>query len=631
MRSLDKDKVNGKHSGKIFFFSLLSWLILLGLLTLPGECRAESSLNSAWLNLVNLENLSPESLQSAIDQFRLSQQQNNIKNASIYSLALLKMAEVKKISPEVKRTLTRAAISISPDYSFPETAYCRLMFRQHKYLKSLASLVRASYKFIKNPLENLYASTFFWLALSFIPLSLLFFSALFFSVKYYRAFSEMGDLKLSHNGGLTTLFLTIALAMLIIFLPAPLLGLLILSVALSLFATRRDILILTLLTTSLLIVPFTYEKGMASLLALDSSFFKTARFSTSGIEITENENVLNKPATNQSQLALQLFSQAEAARRRREYAKAEIFLKKIISNKIELGAAYNNLANLYILQGNYKASEALFIKAANLEKNSGIPYYNLSITYIQQHFDLRKSSRALEMAFKRDPKLSLIKASTDNSESELRTGVRLLFMNLPDDFYSRYADTQSNRAIYLPEFLRQVLFPGANKIIYLFLVVLSIGALAHLFREAPTNRRICSDCGRLFHPVRIAQKKRCPLCYMNKNSTAGTLLLDFSRIKKDPTLQHLSNIILVIISLLFPGFYPFLTGHTLAASGLMLAATLWLYNFFICQTAIMAPFPPATAWFSFVFPFLVWSVNLIFLIVLIASQKRHHTFLRSMS
>jgi tetratricopeptide (TPR) repeat protein len=631
MRELKKNRVRFKKYEEIFYFTLLNLLILLSLLSYPGKCWANSSLQESWHGIVNLQTISTNSLQPVIKQFISVQQQNNIKNASIYSLALLKMAEPEKCSPQIKELLTSAAISVSPDYSFPETAYSKLMFQQHRYLKSLMSLFRAIAKFHRNPLESLYASTFFWLALAFITLTMLFCTALLFSIKYYRAFCDMGDLVLSHNSGLTTLLTTITVSIIIVILPAPLPGLLILSVFLALLATRRDILTLIILITSLLIVPFAYEKGMASLLALNSSFFKVARSSTSGINIPENEDVLNKPATNQSQLVLQLFSQSESARQRREYAKAEIFLEKITSNNIKIGAVYNNLANLYILQGNYRESEALFLKAAELEKDSGIPFYNLSTTYIQQNFDLQKSAQALEMAFKRDPSLSLTHTTKNNSESELGTGIKLLFMSLPDDFYRHYADTQPNRAIYLPEFLHQALFPGANKLFYFFLVICSLFCLGYIFFETPANRRICSDCGRLFHPIQMLTERRCPLCHMNNISTANTQLNHISKIKKYPILQPLSNVILLVISVLIPGVYPFLTNHTLLASGLMISAIIWFYNILIYQTTIMTPFPPSSTWFCFIFPLIVWSINLAVLAVLIIHQKQHHNFLRGMS
>ncbi|MCK5915270.1 MAG: tetratricopeptide repeat protein, partial [Deltaproteobacteria bacterium] len=458
---------------RICFSVFLTILFLLCTLGNPTGAQADTDLKDAWQKIVSAPTTSVDTLQPVINQFIHKQHLSNIENASIYSLALLKIASRDNLQPSVKKLLTMAAITISPGYSFPETAYSRLMFQQHSYLKSLASLFRAIRKFQGNPLEHLYASTFFWLALAFTPLILLFLSALCLSIKYYRAFCEMGDLKLSHEERLITVAAAVAIAIVIIVLPAPLLGLLLLSLVLAVLATRRDIITLTLLVISLLVVPLAYEKGMASLLALDSSFFKAARFSSFGIDDQDNEAYLRQPAINKSQLTLQLFSQAESARQRREYDQAEIFLEKIISNRTKIGAVYNNLANIYILQGHYKKSAPLYLKAAEIEKNSGIPYYNLSRTYIQQDFDLKKSSQALEMAFKRDPGLSTTQIS-NNSESELQTGTRLLFMSLPDNFYRHYAEAQPNKDVYLPELLKQALFYGANKALYFMLVILSV-------------------------------------------------------------------------------------------------------------------------------------------------------------
>jgi tetratricopeptide (TPR) repeat protein len=434
----------------------------------------------------------------------------------------------------------------------------------------------------------------------------------------------MGYLYLSQKGGLAILLSSLVAALLIIIVPTPLIGLLLLTAAIALLATRRDIIVLTILTTALLVVPFAYEKGMASLLALDSSFFKAARLSTSGINRPENDAGLRQPATNQSQLALQLFSQAESARQRQEFSQAEVFLEKIIANKIEIGAVYNNLANIYLLQGKSKNSEKLFIKAANLEKSSGIPYYNLSRAYIQQSFDLKKSSQALEMAFKRDQSLSADDSTDGNFTAKLKNRNKLIFMSLPEDFYRRYADAQPNKDIYLPEFLHQLIFPGTGRTLYFALVILTIIGLFYLERQAPSNRRICSECGRLFDPIQKLKEKQCPVCYLKQQSQTGSQLKNMADSAKRPVIS-LPNVCRTAAGALLPGFYPLITGNTYIAAALMTPAILWLYNFLICQTEIMAPFPPSTKWLISVAPFLIWMVNLIVLIMLITYRQRHNT------
>lgn len=628
MPALKTIRVHPLKGKKVSFLGFLTTLILIWLFAYPTECRANPELNHLWHDIIQAATASPESLQNAIDQFTSRQQQNDIKNATLYSLALLKLTENNELTPANRDILAAAAITISPDFSFPETAYSKLAFREHRYLTSFISFFKAVKKFRSNPLESLYAATFFWLAAVFTPLTLLFFFALFLSIKYYRAFCEMGYLNLSRKGSLAVLLSSLMAALLIIIVPTPLVGLLLLAVTIALLATRRDIIFITILTTTLLIVPFAYEKGMASLLALDSSFFKVARLSTSGINIPENVAKSRQPATNQSQLALQLFSQAESARQRQEFSQAEVFLEKIISNRIEIGAVYNNLANLYLLQGRAKESEKLFIKAANLEKSSGIPYYNLSRAYIQQSFDLKKSSQALEMAFKRNPGLSADDTPDDNLTTKLQNRNRLLFMSLPENFYRRYADAQPDKDIYLPEFLNKLIFPGTGRKLYFLLVMLTIGSLFYLGRRAPANRKICSECGRLFHPLQKLKEKQCPVCYLKKQSQTGSQLRDITDRPNRPTLS-LPTIVRLALGTLLPGFYPLISGNTYIAAGLMIPAILWLYNFIICQTRIMAPFPPSTEWLIFIVPLLVWTANIITLIMLTLYRQRRNIFSRS--
>ncbi len=628
MSALKSIRVHRLKDERVCFPGLLGILILIWLFAYPAGCQANTDLNHLWQAIIQTATSSPDSLQNAIDKFTSRQQQNDIKNATLYSLALLKLTEHNDLTPANKDILATAAITISPDYSFPETAYSKLTFRQHRYLTSFKSFFKAVKKFRNNPPESLYASTFFWLAAVFTPLTLLFSFVLFLSIKYYRAFCEMGYLNLSQKGGLATLLSSLIAALLIIIVPTPLIGMLLLTAAIALLATRRDIIAITILTTTLLIVPFAYEKGMASLLALDSSFFKAARLSTSGISTPENDAKLRQPATNQSQLALQLFSQAESARQRQKFSQAEVFLEKIISNRIEIGAAYNNLANLYLLQGKAKDSEKLFIKAANLEKKSGIPYYNLSRAYIQQSFDLKKSSQALEMAFKRDPSLSADDSPDDNLTAKLQNQNKLIFMSLPENFYRRYADAQPDKDIYLPEFLNQLIFPGTGRTLYFVLVMLTIGSLFYLGRQAPANRRICSECGRLFHPIQKLKEKQCPVCYLKKQSQTGSQLKNITNSANHPTVS-LPTIGRLSVGALLPGFYPLISGNTYIAAGLMIPAILWLYNFIICQTKIMAPFPPSTEWLIIIVPFLIWTANIITLILLTVHRQRRNTFSRS--
>ena len=591
----------------------------------PVSSRGSDHLETAWQEIIQAPKTSVQFLAPAINHFIQRQRQNHISNATIHSLALLEMATQPDLNEDVKTLLTTAAIAISPNYSFPETAWSNLLFQQQHYLKSLFSLARSCKKFRTNPQESLYTSTFFWFAAAFASLALFFSISLLMTIKYYRAFCEMGRLKLNRQGSFTLLAVTAISAVIIILVPAPLPGLLLLAGGLSLLVSRRDAITLTLLLSTLLIVPLAYEKGMTSLLALDSSFFKAARHTASGLYNKSDETILRQPATNQSQLALQLFSQSESARLREEYAKAAIFLEKIITDKIELGAVYNNLANLSLLQGKPEGTEALYRQAIKLEKTSGIPYYNLSQTFIRQSFDLAKSSQALEQAFKLDPSLNL--APTDNEEFDKQSNIKPIFMALPDNFYRRYADSQPGKNIFLPEFLSRILFPGAGSSLYFTLIILSLGGFIYLAKRAPTNRMICIRCGRLFHPAQEQKEKCCHSCRLNRQSTTSALLVN-AAVKPSRSGNRLWTLMLTVGGVLLPGFYPFITGNIFIAISLLLPALLWVYNILICQTGIMDPLPPSTSWLTLILPLLIWSINLVVL-ALMHFRRQRRSFLRS--
>ena len=602
------------------------WLptLLLLILMWPATCRGDDLLGDAWQEITQAPETSIQFLEPALDHFIRKQRQNHIKNATIYSLALLEMAARPNLKEDVKTLLTTASITISPDYSFPETALCKLLFKQQHYLESWFRLVRAGKKFQTNSQENLYASTFFWLAATFTPLALFFLVTLLMTVKYYRAFCEMGRIKLNRRGNFTLLTITAAVSVIIVLVPAPLLGLLLLTSGISLLMTKRDAIISALLLSILLIVPLAYEKGMTSLLALDSSFLKAARHTASGLYDETDQPLLREPATNRSQLVLQLFSQAEAARLRKEYAKAGIFLEKIIHDKIELGAVYNNLANLYLLQDRPEKTEDLYALAIKLEKTSGVPYYNLSQTYIRQSFDLEKSLQALEQALKLSPDLNQSPVGDqDNRELEQPDNMKLIFMTLPKNFYRRYADSQPDKDIFIPAFLRHILFPGAGSGLYFTIILLSLGGLLYQVKRAPANRRICTLCGRLFYPTRKQKEKSCPACRLSNQPTIATLLGNFEP-QPDPGNRPLT-LMLTAGGILLPGFYPFITGNIFIAIGLLLPTLLWFYNLLIIQTGIMGPFPPSTTWLTLILPILIWSINLVILVLMHYQQQRQNS------
>ncbi|MEA3348346.1 MAG: hypothetical protein U9Q39_04710, partial [Pseudomonadota bacterium] len=234
------------------------WLptLLLLILIWPATCKGDDLLlGDAWQEITQAPETSIQFLEPALDHFIRKQRQNQIKNATIYSLALLEMAARPNLKEDVKTLLTTASITISPDYSFPETALCKLLFKQQHYLNSWLSLVRAGKKFQSNSQENLYASTFFWLAAAFTTLALFFLVTLLMTIKYYRTFCEMGRIKLNRPGNFALLAVTAAAALIVILVPAPLPGLLLLAGGLSLLTTRRDTITSALLLSTLLIVP----------------------------------------------------------------------------------------------------------------------------------------------------------------------------------------------------------------------------------------------------------------------------------------------------------------------------------------------------------------------------------------
>jgi len=570
---------------------------------------------NAWSNLTRLEltdTTTANSLQPSILKLLKARRTCQLSDASLYSLALLELSRRPKISPKVKLALVRAAIFISPHLTFPETALAKLQFQQGHYWDSWCSFLRALKKFRTSQMESFYASTFFWLGLAFIPLALLLLLGFYFSYKYFRVIIEAGDLKLNRSSNQILLALGIILGGLVVIIPAPLPGLLLLVLGLALFASRRDNLLILLSLASLLIIPFAYEQGMTSLLALDSSFFKTSQQNLTGL-VPQQDIQSSQSIHSRSQLILQLYTQAENARLRGNYRQATIFLEKMIDKGVELVPVYNNLGNLYQLLNEPRKSIALYQKAIKLSKDSAPLYFNLSQAYLNASFDLAESTGALEKALQLMPELH----STTNNESKesfQHPLAELKFLPLPQDLYQHYASSLSeNVEIFLPEILSRLVFPGAGRASFLVLIFLSLLLIGTIFWHTPANRSICHCCGRLFFNVRTRQNAK--LCYHCRPRPG--------RRKPPGTTQRYWTTL--IIGIIFPGFYLLVSNRRFLGVVLMLPFLLCLYNQMVCNSGIMEPFPPSTNWLCLVLPLLVWAINLA-LVLLFDHRTRHSTF-----
>ncbi|MBN2706748.1 MAG: hypothetical protein JXR89_09950, partial [Deltaproteobacteria bacterium] len=176
--------------------ALLAIFLLLwsGLVLVPAA--QANVLDKAWRQVIDSTSATLPDLEKSLEDFISTKKSLAIKNATLYSLALIEMAKQKSSEPGASTLLTKAAVQVSPDYAFPETALCKLFFHQGHYQESLRRLFAATRKFQSNPQESFYAATFLWLALAFIPFTLAILMTTIMAARYFRTFSEMGRIKL---------------------------------------------------------------------------------------------------------------------------------------------------------------------------------------------------------------------------------------------------------------------------------------------------------------------------------------------------------------------------------------------------------------------------------------------------
>jgi len=583
------------------FLAILLFLVML--LSFAAPSRAASPLTAAWQKLVHTPMLTVIGVRPALADFLSVRATSFISRSEteLYALALIEISERSRVPQPVKIELLKAACEIAPWFTPPPTKLCQLLFRKGNYFTSFEYFLQACRNFFLNRSDKYYIKALSWLGAAFLSLALLAFITLLLAGKYFKAVIEASRYKLERTGNLVLLGGGLLASLLIVIIPAPLPGLLLLAFVLALLMIREDKIMLALVLASTLIAPFAYEQGMLALLAQGTPVLDLSTLSDNNLQA--NKKTPGPKPGGLTHKILQLYTQAESARLQGNYRIAARNLETIINTNIGIASIYNNLGNLYLMLDQPEKSIRMYKQALELDSSTGTPYFNLSQAYLKVSFDLEKSAIALATALKKSPELN---REIGRPEVGHQNTMNLIFMPLPYDFYRRYACSLPEIRGIKSQFLETILFPGAEPLSYYLFVLITLGALLVLIWKDPDNQQLCLVCGRIFHiPRTIRRQKLCPFCrpgLMGRHrETAGT---------------HSYLDMLTTIGALLPGFYPFMTNRRLLAFTFFLPLTLWVYNLIICETGIMTLFPPSTNWVKLFLPALIWSVSLILLIKL---------------
>ena len=586
--------------GRKQLYALL--LFLAFLLAAPAPGRADTTLKASWQKLLRTPRLTVIGIRPALADFIRARTTSYLSRSEteLYAQALLELANQPKVPIPVKIEILTASCEIAPWLPEPPTKLCQILFSRGNYLESFSFFWQACQNFVLNRNHKHYIRALSWLGAAFLSLSLLTLVTLLLAGKYFKAIAELARYKLNQTGTLALLCGGLLAGALIVFIPSPLPGLLLLAFMLSLMAVREDKLMLAIVLATTLIAPYAYEQGMLALLAQGTPSLELTNIPASSPAKTSSDQNKVGDLTHRT---LELYTQAESARLQGNYQMAAEALEKIIASKIRLAAIYNNLGNLYLLLNQPEKSIRMYQEALKLDSSTGTPYFNLSQAYLRSSFDLEKSALALERALRKSPELN---REINNPEVGQQNVMNLIFMPLPYDFYRRYACSLPEIRTIKSEFLSKVPFPKAEPLSYYLFVLITLGAVLVLFWKDPDNQQLCLACGRLFHlPQAIRRQKLCPFC------RPGLMGRQHSPSKMNSYLDLLTT-----IGALLPGFYPFMTNRRIVAFCFFVPLLLWIYNLLFCETGIMAPLPPATNWVRLFLPAIIWGASLILLVKL---------------
>ncbi len=571
-----------------------------------GTGQAETSLEKSWRNLLHTPMLTVIGIRPALAEFIRARSTSYISRseAELYASALLELADRKDIPGPVKIELLKTSCQVAPWFTPPPTRLCQLFFTQGNYLISFNYFTKACQNFFFNRNDKHYIRALSWLGTAFLSLSLLTLVTLLLAGKYFKAVVELARYKFNRTGNLVLLGGGLLASLLVVVVPSPLPGLLLLTFVLSLLVIREDKILLAIILATTLIVPYAYEQGMLALLAKGTPVLDIAIPPGAGTK----PGRLVRPGHRTNDLThriLQLYTQAEAARMQGNFQVAARSLEAIVATNIRLASIYNNLGNLYLLLNQPEKSIRMYNQALKLDSSTGAPYFNLSQAHLKSSFDLEKSAMALATALRKSPELS---REISHPEVGQQNVMNLIFMPLPYDFYRRYACSLPEIRGIKAQFLETILFPNADLLSYYLFVLITLGAVLVLIWQDPDNQQLCLVCGRVFHlPRTIRKQKLCPFCRPG--------LLGRNK-RQQVTGVHSYLDLLTTIGALLPGFYPFMTNRRLLAFAFFIPLLLWAYNLIVCETGIMTLFPPSTNWVKLFLPAVIWGVSLILLVKL---------------
>ena len=585
------------------FLAVLLFLALF--LAAPASGRADNTrLEATWHKLIRTPMLTVIGIRPALADFVRARTTSYLSRskAELYARALLELADRQKVPVPVKIELLKASCEVAPWLAEPPTRLCQVLFSRGSYLESFDFFWQAGRNFLLNRSNKHYIRALTWLGAAFLGLALLILTTLLLAGKYFKAIAELARYKINRTGNLVILCGGLLAGALVAFIPTPLPGLLLLAFIISLLAVREDKLMLAIILAISLVVPYAYEQGMLALLAQGTPALDLSAAPAES-RAPGNRDRREKETNSLTHRTLQLYTQAESARLQGNYQLATRNLETIVSSKIRLAAIYNNLGNLYLLLDQPEKSIAMYQEAIKLDPGTGAPYFNLSQAYLRSSFDLEKSALALAMALKKSPELN---REINNPEVGQQNVMNLIFMPLPYDFYRRYACSLPEIRNIQSDFLGKILFPKAEPISYYLFVLITLGAVLVLLWRDPDDHQLCIVCGRLFHlPRAIRKQKLCPFC---RPGLLGR--------RHSPTRMNSYLDLLTTIGAILPGFYPFMTNRRLLAFCFFIPLLLWVYNLLICETGIMALFPPSTNWVKLFLPAVIWASSLILLVKL---------------
>ncbi len=325
------------------------------------------------------------------------------------------------------------------------------------------------------------------------------------------------------------------------------------SIVLWLYLKKREKIILIVLLFFVATLPYNFSiyNRLLNLYGSDSQYiYKALKFEDAN-SISRFKKLIDSGLANTDDyLAFGLIN-----KRRGDFDIAEKMYKKSLEINASNVAAYNNLANLYLITERYDESLTMFNNALNLDPQSEIIRYNISRLFLRKK-ELDKSNAELMEAKRFNEEF--VSSALRNSSPSINRFIYDIEPSFKIDLIGILrSESTSNKRMYLP--FEHYITGGiltSDVFFWIIIMIITIIGVGMMSRYINTST-ICHRCGRpvcRYCSPELTGDSECSQCFhiFTRRDVADPKNR-FLKDKEISNYQFVHNIVVRMLSLVIPG------------------------------------------------------------------------------